>query len=125
MQKFGPLLKMHIEANKLAKKEVAHSAGITYNYLSSIFHKDSIDAALLEKLCQASGLPISKVFDNAPSVIKSNSDNTASTILGSANITIGSNEKLYKTIIDNQERYIRLLEENLAELKGTKKEHQP
>lgn len=120
MQNFGQLLKKHIETNGLTKKDVALSAGITYNYLSTIFHKSSIDAALLEKLCQASGLPISKVFDSAFPIVKNNSENTASAVLGSANITIGSNEKLYKTIIDNQERYIRLLESNIAELKATK-----
>ena len=50
MKHAGELIKNHIETNKLVKKNVAESVGITPTYLSSLFKEKSMDCALLEKI---------------------------------------------------------------------------
>lgn len=122
MKSFGSILKKHIETNGLKKGEIAAAAGITYNYLSTIFNKDSVDAALMERLCIASGLSPMLVFEGVPFPQKINSDNHAEAILGAASISFGANETLYKALLDEKERYIKSLEVQIAELKGTKTE---
>ena len=122
MKHFGAILKKHIETNGLKKGEIANAAGITYNYLSTIFNKNSIDAALMEKLCIASGLSPMLVFENVPFPQKINSDNHAEALLGAASISFGANESLYKALLEEKERYIKALESQLAEIKGTKTE---
>ena len=47
MKHIGSILKEHIEKMGLKKGDVATKAGITYNYLSTIFKQSSCDAALL------------------------------------------------------------------------------
>lgn len=79
MKHAGRLLKEHIEKNHLVKKQVANAAGITYNYLSTIFKQETMDAALLEKLYVAVGLHPGIVFDVPQEVNKSFSDISAQT----------------------------------------------
>lgn len=122
MKHFGAILKKHIETNGLKKGDIAQGAGITYNYLSNIFNKESIDAKLMEKLCIVAGLSPMLVFEGVPYPQKINSDNHAEAILGAASISFGANEALYKALLDEKERYIKSLEAQIAELKGTKTE---
>lgn len=122
MKHFGAVLKKHIETNGLKKGEIAHGAGITYNYLSNIFNKESIDAKLMEKLCIVAGLSPMLIFEGMPYPQKINSDNHAEAILGAASISFGANEALYKALLDEKERYIKSLEAQITELKGTKTE---
>ena len=122
MKHFGKLLKNHIENQRLKKREVAESVGITYNYLSTIFTKETVDAQLLEKLCLATGLPTATVFDdgNIPA-IKVNADNNATALFGQASVNLGANEHLYQQIINEKERYIRALEEQIQLYKSNNK----
>lgn len=113
MKHFGEILKNHIEANGLKKLEVAASVGITYNYLSGIFKKPSVDAELMERLCIATGLSPWSIFENVPMPQKINSDNQALGILGNASIILGVNEQLYKDVLAEKERYIQSLERQL------------
>ncbi len=55
MKNVGQILKRHIEDNHLKKGEIAKSVGISYNYLSTLFKQDTMDAKLLEKLFVAVG----------------------------------------------------------------------
>lgn len=120
MKHFGNLLKSHIEDNRLKKRDIAVQVGISYNYLSEIFKKETVDAQLLEKLCLASGLPTATVFDDGDQpAIKVNTDNNATALFGQATVNI-SNDNLYQQIINEKERYIRFLEEQLRELKAGK-----
>lgn len=63
MKHLGQILKNHVEANHLKKRDVADAVGITYNYLSTVFTKKSIDCELWEKLCNASGLNPAVIFE--------------------------------------------------------------
>ena len=122
MKHFGEILKKHIETNGLKKLDVAASAGITYNYLSGIFKKQSVDAELMERLCIATGLSPLLIFENVPMPQKVNSDNQAFGIHGNASINFGASEKLYNAIIAEKERYIRSLERQLGIDSGTNTE---
>ena len=63
MKHLGQLLKKHIETNNLKKRDVSAAAGITSNYLSTLFNKESMDCELWEKLCLATGINPAVAFD--------------------------------------------------------------
>lgn len=115
MKHVGQLLKKHIEDNHLKKKEIAEAAGISYNYLSTIFKNASCDAALLEKLYVAAGLHPAVVFDVPESVTKQFSDIMAQAILGNASVQITNNDSLRDLLVEKdrviaeKERVIQLL----------------
>ncbi|MDE7180362.1 MAG: helix-turn-helix domain-containing protein [Muribaculaceae bacterium] len=115
MKHIGKILKEHIESNKLVKGEVAKKAGISYNYLSTIFKQPSVDADLLERLCVASGLHPSVVFDIPEEIETMYKDIWAKTLLGSAKVEINSSENLRallnekERIIEEKERTIQIL----------------
>lgn len=118
MKHVGNLLKKHIEANHLKKGQIAAQAGISYNYLSTIFKQESIDAELLERLFVAAGLHPAIVFDVPEQVSKNFSDIIAQTILGNASVNISQNENLRELlaekerIIAEKERTIQILMSN-------------
>ncbi len=115
MKHAGRLLKEHIEKNHLVKKQVANAAGITYNYLSTIFKQETMDAALLEKLYVAVGLHPGIVFDVPQEVNKSFSDISAQTEHGNASVKITNGENFreiieaQKNLIAEKERTIQIL----------------
>ena len=117
MKHIGKLLKKHIEDNHLKKGEIAAQAGISYNYLSTVFKKDSIDADLLERLCVAAGLHPGIVFDVPEQVNKSFSDIMAKTILGNASVQINQNENL-RELLAEKERIIAEKERTIQILLG-------
>lgn len=118
MKHVGQLLKKHIEDNHLKKGQIAEKAGISYNYLSTIFKQPSCDADLLERLFVAAGLHPGIVFDVPEQVSKNFSDIFAQTFLGNASVTISQNENLRELlaekerIIDEKERTIQILMAN-------------
>ncbi len=118
MKHVGQLLKKHIEDNHLKKGQIAAQAGISYNYLSTIFKQESIDAELLERLFVAAGLHPAIVFDVPEQVSKNFSDIIAQTILGNASVNISQNENLRdllaekERIIAEKERTIQILMAN-------------
>ena len=115
MKHVGQILKKHIESHHLKKGEIATAAGISYNYLSSIFKQESCDARLLEKLYVAAGIHPAVVFDVPEQVSKNYSDIVAQTLLGDASVQITQNENLRELleakeqIIQEKERMIQLL----------------
>ncbi|MDE6011084.1 MAG: helix-turn-helix domain-containing protein [Muribaculaceae bacterium] len=115
MKHIGKILKEHIESNRLVKGDVAKQAGISYNYLSTIFKQESIDANLLERLCIACGLHPSVVFDVPQEIESMYQDIWAKTLLGHAKVEINSNENLRallnekERIIEEKERTIQIL----------------
>lgn len=120
MKHIGQLLKKHIEDNHLKKGQIAAQAGISYNYLSTIFKQPSCDAGLLERLFVAAGLHPAIVFDVPDQVNKSFSDIIAQTMLGNASVQINQNENLRELlaekerIIAEKERTIQILMGNAA-----------
>lgn len=118
MKHVGQLLKRHIEDNHLKKGQIAAQAGISYNYLSTIFKQASCDANLLERLYVAAGLHPAIVFDVPEQVSKNFSDIIAQTILGDASVQINQNENLRELlaekerIIAEKERTIQILMSN-------------
>lgn len=115
MKHIGKTLKEHIESNKLVKGDIAKQAGISYNYLSTIFKQESIDAKLLEKLCIASGLHPSVVFEVPQEIDTIYKDIWAKTLMGHATVEINSNENLRallnekERVINEKERIIQIL----------------
>lgn len=115
MKHIGKILKEHIESNRLVKGEVAKKVGISYNYLSTIFKQNSVDAELLERLCVATGLHPSEVFDLPEEMVNSYKDIWAKTVLGNAQVQINANENLRdllaekERIIAEKERTIQIL----------------
>lgn len=112
MRPIGPILKEHIEENKLAKTKVAEKVGITYNYLSTIFHKESLDAALLEKLCVATGLhPMTFYEYGEDGKMAYYSDIQAKTGIGSAAVNINHNSKDLENLLALMKEKDKLIEE--------------
>lgn len=117
MKHIGQILKNHIETHKLVKGEVASKVGISYNYLSTIFKQQSIDAGLLERLCVAIGLHPSVVFDVPEEIENSYRDIWAKALLGSAKVEINSNENL-RALLAEKERVIEEKERTIQILMG-------
>lgn len=115
MKHVGHVLKEHIEKTGIKKGDVAAAAGISYNYLSTIFNKPTIDALLLEKLFVAAGLNPAVVFDSAGSCYKNYSEISSTAVLGTSTITIGEAESLRMLIdekdkrLEEKERTIKIL----------------
>lgn len=117
MKHVGQLLKKHIEDNHLKKGQIAAEAGISYNYLSTIFKQQSCDANLLERLYVAAGLHPAIVFDVPEHVNKHFSDIIAQTILGNASVQITQNENL-RELLAEKERIIAEKERTIQILLG-------
>lgn len=117
MKHVGQLLKKHIEDNHLKKGQIAAEAGISYNYLSTIFKQQSCDANLLERLYVAAGLHPAIVFDVPEHVNKNFSDIIAQTILGNASVQISQNENL-RELLAEKERIIAEKERTIQILLG-------
>lgn len=120
MKHIGQILKKHIEENGLRKGTIATAAGISYNYLSTIFKQESCDAALLERLYVAAGLNPAIVFDNSAEANKNFSDINAKTVLGNASVNINGDSPLHavlqekERIIAEKERTIQILLGNIG-----------
>lgn len=109
MKHLGQLLKKHIEANNLKKRDVANAVGITYNYLSTVFNKESLDCALWEKLCHATGLNPATAFDAPAAGNKNFSDIHAQSVVGPATVMIGAEQKPLLDLLAEKERLIQVL----------------
>lgn len=109
MRHIGQLLKEHIESHQLKKRDVAESAGITYNYLSTIFRQKSCDAELWERLCHASGLNPAIAFDSTDGYVKNYSDIHAQTVVGPATVNIATEQKVLLDLLAEKERLIQVL----------------
>lgn len=123
MKHLGQLLKNHIEANGLKKRDVAISAGISPNYLSTIF-KDSNDmpCSLWEKLCNATGLNPAIAFDSTSGYVKNYSDIHAQTVVGPATVNIATEQKALLDLLAEKERLIQVLLATTDIKIGTKSE---
>ncbi|MDE5850795.1 MAG: hypothetical protein K2H38_11685 [Muribaculaceae bacterium] len=120
MKPIGPILKEHIEEKKLAKTKIAEKVGITYNYLSTIFHKETLDASLLEKLCVATGLHPMTFFEyGEDGTIAYYSDIKAKTGIGSAAVNINHNSADHDRALADKERIIEEKERLLQEKERT------
>lgn len=108
MKHVGQTLKKHIESTGILKKDVANACGITYNYLSTIFTKESVDCKLLEKLCKATGLSAAIFFDEGDDTSKIFSDIHQNTLVGSPTISVNDAATL-KALLDEKERTIQIL----------------
>lgn len=117
MKHIGKTLKEFIESHRLKKGEVAKQAGISYNYLSTIFKQPSMDARLLEKLCVAVGLHPSEMFDVPEEIENRYQDIWAKTLLGNAKVEINANENL-RALIAEKERIIEEKERTIQILMG-------
>lgn len=116
MRPIGPIIKKYIEDRKMVKGEVAKKVGITYNYLSTIFQKETLDAAMLERLCVATGLHPMTFFEyGKEGETVSYSDINAKTNVGNAEVKINHNSTDYERALADKERIIeeknRLIEE--------------
>ena len=100
MKHLGQLLKKHIETNNLKKRDVAVAAGISYNYLSTLFNKETMDC---------SGLNPAIAFDIPVGGNKSYSDIQAHTVVGPATVMIGAEQKTLLDLLAEKERLIQVL----------------
>lgn len=109
MKHLGQLLKKHIETNHIKKRDVAGAADISYNYLSTLFNKETMDCALWEKLCAGAGLNPAIAFDIPDKGNKSYSDIQAHTVVGPATVMIGAEQKTLLDLLAEKERLIQVL----------------
>lgn len=117
MKHIGKTLKDWIESHQLVKGEVAQKVGISYNYLSTIFKQESVDARLLEKLCVAVGLHPNVMFEVPEEIENSYRDIWAKTLLGNAKVEINSADNLRK-LLEEKERIIEEKERTIQILMG-------
>ena len=118
MNHLGHLLKKHIETNNIKKRDVANDADITFNYLSTLFNKSTMDCALWEKLCVAVGLNPASAFDVSVGGNKSYSDIQAHTIVGPATVMIGAERNALLDLIAEKDRMIAEKERTIQILLG-------
>ena len=116
MKPVGPILKRYIEDNKMVKTKVAKKLGISYNYLSTIFLKESVDAGLLERFCVVLGLHPMTFFEYGKEGETVNySDIRAKANVGNAEVNINHNSADHDRALADKERIIqeknRLIEE--------------
>lgn len=116
MKPIGPIIKKYIEDRKMVKGEVAKKVGITYNYLSTIFQKDTLDATMLERLCVATGLNPMTFFEcGMEGETVSYSDIKAKANVGNAEVKINHNTADLDRALADKERIIeeknRLIDE--------------
>lgn len=123
MKHLGQVLKKHIETNHLKKRDIANAAGISYNYLSTIFNRPSMDCALWDKLCAASGLNPASGFD-AFQGNKNYSEIQAQTVVGPATVMIGAEQKSLLDLLAEKERLIQVLLAASGLKIGTKSEQE-
>lgn len=109
MKHLGQLLKNHIETNRLKKRDIADNAGITPNYLSTLFKDNDMNCSLWEKLCLAAGLDPATAFDMPIGGNKSYSDIQAHTVVGPATVMIGAEQKTLLDLLAEKERLIQVL----------------
>ena len=106
MKHIGQTISAILERKRLTQKHVAEKIGISAVYMNHILKKDSIDCALLERICNALNVSPSLFFDE-----NSHSQN----IVGSNNI-----QAINSTIaLEAKEREVELLKEVLAEKERT------
>lgn len=122
MKHIGETLQKYIEDNEFVKKDVAECVGITYNYLSTIFKKDSIDCELLEKFCNALHISPLMFFevDETSSTTEYNfkSKNNVRTKRGNAELHIDShNGRDDSALLAEKERVIATQAETINLLK--------
>lgn len=122
MKHLGQLLKKHVETNNIKKRDVANAAGISFNYLSTLFNKPSMDCELWEKLCAATGLNPATAFDGTVGGNKSYSDIQAHTVVGPATVMIGAEQKPLLDLLAEKERLIQVLLASSGLKIGTKSE---
>jgi len=70
MKHIGNEIKRLIEQKHLVKKEIADALGYTPTALSGIMRKESIDCALLVKICDVIGVSPTSFFDDEKPVAK-------------------------------------------------------
>lgn len=108
MKHVGQTLKKHIESNRLKKRDIANAVGISYNYLSTIFNRETVDCQLLEKLCKATGMSTGEFFDDGGGASKVLSDIHQNTLLGSPTISVNDPSTL-SALLAEKERTIQIL----------------
>lgn len=118
MKHVGRLLQEHIESNNLVKKDVADCVGITYNYLSTIFKKPTIDCELLEKFCKCLHISPLMFFEvDETSEYNYKSKNQVRTKTGKAELHIDSHNGSNEALLAEKERVIASQAETIALLK--------
>ena len=118
MKHVGEILKTHIESNQLVKKEVAACVGITYNYLSTIFQKPTIDCELLEKFCNCLHISPLMFFDvEQTSEYNYKSNNQVRTKNGKAELHIDSHNNGNEALLAEKDRVITTQAETISLLK--------
>lgn len=122
MKHLGELIRNHIEANKIVKKDVAKATGISATYLSTLFKEESMDCRLFVKICHAIGLNPVTAFVDESNGSKVLSDIKAETMIGPATITIGETKALYDLLAE-KERTIQILMASSGIQLGTNTEH--
>ena len=120
MKPIGPILKRYIEDNKMVKTQVAKKLGISYNYLSTIFLKESIDAGFLERICVVLGLHPMTFFEyGKEGETVSYSDIKAKANVGNAEVNINHNSADHDRALADKERIIEEKERLLQEKERT------
>lgn len=120
MKPIGPIIKKYIEDHKMVKGEVAKRVGITYNYLSTIFQKDTLDASLLERLCVAIGLNPMTFFEFGKDGESVNySDIRAKANVGNAEVKINHNSADFDRALADKEHIIEEKNRLIAEKERT------
>ncbi len=108
MLHIGHELRRIIEAKRLVKKDIASQIGVTPTYVSQILQKESIDCALLDKLCKIIGVPAGHFFGDS---IGHNETN-ATSIIGNTQVAVGATlgeMAALRELLAEKERTIQIL----------------
>lgn len=110
MKHIGQELFNIIEQRRLVKKEIAERVGITPVYFSAIMRKGSIDAELLEKICNAIGVSPAYFFDDYVENESIVCDGNNAVGMRAVSAAISQREiELLKLMLEEKERTIKIL----------------
>lgn len=119
MKHIGSELYRIIGERRLVKRELAAKLGMDPSYLGQLMHRESLDAKQLERICKAVGISPAYFFDDWPYKSYSFGDVNNSTVIGDANLSIGSDNIVMERLLEEKERTIQIL---LSQLKANPSE---
>lgn len=121
MQDCGSLIEREIARQRVKKNELATFLNISPQNFSKLLHKQSIDSAILEKICEYLNMDPMIFFDFRPNghgslVGEVTQNNTLST--GQINLDT-HNTAMFERLIEEKQARIEALQSNIASLERT------
>ena len=120
MKDCGTVIEREIIRRRLKKNELAEFLGMSPQNFSKLLHKPSVDAALLEKICEYMNVDPMAFFDFRPNVQALVGEVTQNNTLSTGAINLeASGKQMYERLIEEKDARISALEKTILALEKT------